>query len=281
MLSEELLAALPAAAQAPEGLEERLAQLVERARAAHPAVRLSPEWFCRELGRRAGTLDELESLAIEDVWLAAACARDDAGALAALDALLRDVCLGLPDTTAKGQEDVRQLVRERLLVAAGEEPARLSTYSGRGSLKAWLKVVALRVALNARRNKGDAEKSSELLDTMAAPASDPEAQYVRLRSSSDFRGAFEAAVGALEPRDRNLLRYYYVDGLGVERIGALYRVHAATASRWLSAARGKLLEGIREALRARLGLQETEIDSFVGAARSGLELSLHRILQGG
>ena len=40
------------------------------------------------------------------------------------------------------------------------------------------------------------------------------------------------AFAALESRERNLLRYALGDGLSVDAIGTLYRVHRATAARW-------------------------------------------------
>jgi transposase len=39
------------------------------------------------------------------------------------------------------------------------------------------------------------------------------------------------------------LRYHHVDGLNIDEIGAIYRVHRVTAFRWLEKAKEQLVRG--------------------------------------
>lgn len=61
-----------------------------------------------------------------------------------------------------------------------------------------------------------------------------------------------AAVAALAVRERALLRYSVVDGLTLDEIGAIYRAHKSSVSRWLTRARARLWQETRAALQTRL-----------------------------
>src|SRR4051794_10142792 len=68
-------------------LESRLAALVAQAAAAHPGVTIAPGAFVEHLGRVSGpewpaVSRLLAEAAVEDLYLAAACARGDAAAVA-------------------------------------------------------------------------------------------------------------------------------------------------------------------------------------------------------
>jgi RNA polymerase sigma-70 factor (ECF subfamily) len=99
------------------------------------------------------------------------------------------------------------------------------------------------------------------------------------RYRGDLREAFGAAIAALEPRDRTLLRQHYVDGLSLEALAALHGVHRATCARWLASARDDIMSGLRKRLRAALGLEQREIESAIELVRSQLDLSLSRHLR--
>lgn len=61
-------------------------------------------------------------------------------------------------------------------------------------------------------------------------------------------------------------------------LGPLHQVHRSTCARWIEAARAKVLRGVRSHLRARLGLDDAELDSAIAMVRSQLDLSLSRHL---
>jgi len=177
-------------------------------------------------------------------------------------------------------DDARQLVREQLLSPRPDGRRGIESYSGRGSLRGWLKVTVTRRLLRVlRRDRREVPISAdELFDAISSETDGPELVHLKDRYRDAFKRAFEDAIGGLTPQERNLLRYQFVDGLGSHEIGAVYGVHRATASRWLVLARESLLERTRASLRAELGVASSEIDSIVELVRSRIDLSLKRLL---
>ena len=76
-----------------------------------------------------------------------------------------------------------------------------------------------------------------------------------------------------------LLRYQLIDGLTIDEIGALSRVHRATAARWLATIRDGLVERTRELLGEALGVDSVEAASIVRMVQSQLDVSVIRHLQ--
>ena len=89
---------------------------------------------------------------------------------------------------------------------------------------------------------------------------DPEVEYMKRTYSNEFKAAFTEALTGLGPREQTLLRYHHVDGLNIDEIGAIYRVHRVTAFRWLEKAKEQLVRTTLEVLRARLKLPANELD---------------------
>jgi RNA polymerase sigma-70 factor (ECF subfamily) len=170
------------------------------------------------------------------------------------------------------------VVRHALLVAEPGAPARIAGYAGRGPLRAWVRATAIRAALKMNRKErpeGPAEESFLLGD---AAVVDPVLAGLRRRYAPEFRGAFEAALAALDSQERVLLRQHFVDGVGTEDLAALHGVHRVTMFRWLAKLRTKLLVRTRRELRARIGVDEAELDSIMRMVRSHVELTLERVL---
>lgn len=87
-----------------------------------------------------------------------------------------------------------------------------------------------------------------------------------------------AALASLSEELRALLRYSLLDGWNVDRIGALYGVHRATAARRVAVARDQLADAIRKDLSSRLSIPVDEVDSVVRLVQSRIDVSLSRIL---
>ena len=98
------------------------------------------------------------------------------------------------------------------------------------------------------------------------------------RCRGDLRAAFAVALGELEPRERTLLRQHYLDGLGIDALAPLHRVHRATCARWIEAAREKILRRVKSHLRDALDLPPSDLDSAIVLVQSQLDLSLSRHL---
>lgn len=255
-----------------------LEALLAASRAQWPSVKLEPGRFAAALRRHAP--DALDSVRGPDLYLATACLAGDAAALAALDvqviARIDKAVSGL-DASRAFLDEVQQLVRERLLVGAAP---RLAEYSGKGALVAWARTVALRLALNLRRDGGrETPQEDDALEAMPLQGRDLELDYVRAAHRADFTAAFADALASLEPKERNVLRLSVLDRLSVDQIGAIYGAHRATAARWINAARDALLERTRQNLAERLKLTGSELQSLLGALQSNLEISLNRMLR--
>jgi RNA polymerase sigma-70 factor, ECF subfamily len=270
-------------------LEAALDAAVAAVRAAFAGLPVDPASLATHLARAvpAASPDPVGALAglrLGELGLACACLLGDPVALETLDGLLAAEArraAGELRQPAWVADEVQQILRHRLLVADGAEPARLATYAGQGPLGRWLGVAATRAALNLVR---DGRRSAALDDArlagVAAPGDDPALELLRRRHRADFEAAVREAFASLSSaRDRNLLRLYYLDQVGLDRLGGLYKVHPSTISRWIAAVREQLFDETRRRLGVRLGLSDGELDSLLRVIRTDLDLTLSRILR--
>jgi RNA polymerase sigma-70 factor (ECF subfamily) len=288
-LAESFLSRVPhallPALRALPGLEEALAALVREAREAWPEVGMDARAFLAYVAERlpssGETREVLSSLRAEDCFLAFACVRGEARALDALDAhVLSQVGTWLPREAPALVDELRQLLRQRLLVPVDGAPPKLASYSGRGPLGQWVRAVALRLHIDLRRA---APRERPLEEAPVALAerlgADPELAFIRERHQEDFRVAFRAALGRLEARERNLLRLHHVHGLSMDAVSTTYQAPRSTVARWIARAREQLLALTREELTTRLGLTPDELDSLLRLVRSQLDVSLRLLMK--
>lgn len=263
-------------------LESTLGEVVASARSAWPAVELDSALFVRYLAERGEAdvdpRDALIKLKSDDLYLACACAfaRDD-GLRAFEETFVKDLERVVPNIDEATPDEVMQIVRTQLF---SPESTKIREYSGRGSLRSWLRIVATRVALQLRRKKRpEAPSDDQVFDALPTPEWDPELGMMKRKYRNELKESFAEAFGALDRRERNLLRQHLLDGLSIDALGALYQVHRATAARWVSAAREKVLKEAKKSLRKNLGINDDEFRSIVRLVRSQMDLSLHRLLQ--
>jgi RNA polymerase sigma-70 factor, ECF subfamily len=251
---------------------ELLQVLYTRGREMWPAVELDFEAFT---AFAASKLEDgpLEKLRGNELYLVAGCIAQIEQAIIALDAYyLSPIAARMArhGYDAAAADDALQALRLRLLVAEPGQVPRLARYNGRGSLAIWLRVVATRIAINARC-KQDREISDEI-DVLAAEPS-LELEVVRRRFGAEFPTAFRRAFEALSSRDRALLRYQVIERVGIDRVAAIYGIHRATAARWMAHARQSLSDGVRSVLQVRLRVSRDELDSVLRVVHSEFELS--------
>jgi len=274
-------------------LDRRLWAIVAEGRAAWPELGVDASAVVEFIARQA-TRDlaeaALDGLRPADLYLACACARHQPGAIAAFDRdYMREVDIALSRMRVGPPrlQDVKQLVRQRLFVGGGTAGAptsagKIAEYAGRGDLRRWVRSVAVRTCLNELR-KGKREilvDDDQLIAQHAIAADDPEIEYMKRTYAAEFRTAFGDALQQLGAREQTLLRYHHVDGLNIDEIGAIYRVHRVTAFRWLEKAKELLVRSTLDTLRARLQLPASELDSVLRMIRSQVHLSLVRHLGG-
>ncbi len=232
------------------------------------------------LERAPRSTSAVSALCLEDLYLACGCVDGQRAALVAFDAqLLPHIRPRLRRGSATPSEvtEWEQRLRVRLLVPEEGKAPRLATYSGKAPLTHWLRVAATRVALNARRGKvADGSLQHErLLRTDEAGA---EVALLRRRYQPEFSAAFKAALSGLSVRERTLLRLHVLDGVGIDSLAKMRRVHRSTAARWIAEIRAELLERTREELRGRLAAGRSTVDELMRLLRSQLDVSIGQFL---
>jgi RNA polymerase sigma-70 factor, ECF subfamily len=255
--------------------------VIDRARAAWPELDLDEAGFGAHVERCLADGGDVSALHAGDLWLAYGCSIGDDRAVAAFDReVLSQVglLLGRMQPTPMLVDEVRQALREKLLVAQPGARPRIADYAGRGPLQAWVRVAAVRTALDLLRAGGARTGGDVEPDDLATDATSPELDYLRERYAPQFKAAFQEALRALDSEQRNVLRLHVVEGLNIDEIGALFKVHRSTVARWIAGARQEVLAGARQRLRAELGLSAGEFDSLAGVVRSQLDLSVANIL---
>ena len=269
-------------------LEDLLAGLLDAGGRAHPDIDLPPERFLHHLADRLHDRESepvatvLGSMPGADLYLAAACAAGDDRAIAALcDATFPPMRASLAKLGADSAtiDETDQRLRIMLFVAEPEREPGICSYSGRGQLRSWIRSIGVRTCrrmMGAERH----ENAGPAADLDQIPIADhgPEISYLKEQYGAQFRAAFRQALTALTERERNILRQHYIDGLTIDQLGTLYRVHRATAARHVAGARRSLFDGTRERLVAELGIQSGEVDSIIRLVRSQLDISLHDFL---
>jgi RNA polymerase sigma-70 factor (ECF subfamily) len=180
---------------------------------------------------------------------------------------------------------LRQILLQKLLVDDGERGPKIASYSGHGELRGWVRVAAVRTLIDLVRG-GDDHKREQLtpddeLEMLRGTTASPELEYLKKRYEREFAAAAEAALQTLSARQRNLLRHQLLDGLTLEAIATLYRVHRVTVARWLAEAREELAVATRNQLTARLGASEAELESLARLVRSRIDISVRSLFASG
>jgi RNA polymerase sigma-70 factor, ECF subfamily len=172
--------------------------------------------------------------------------------------------------------EIRQQLRVRLFVRDGAAPPRIARYTGEVPLAAWVRVIALRLAFNAKRGRQEGMTSAAQAEGVALD--DPEIEYLRAQYREPFARAFEAALAELPKEDRTILRLYYLDGANIDGIGRIFQVHRATIARRLVRIRSDVLARARAVLAEQVGAELDEAGSVMGALAGEVDVTLSRVL---
>jgi RNA polymerase sigma-70 factor (ECF subfamily) len=247
-----------------------------------PGIVVSADELSRVIAESLNPGDEPPSHA-DELALATACLTGQTQALRYFD---RDYLASIGSavrrlvTASDEVEDVKQRLREHLLVGNSSTPPRLAAYRGRGSLRAWVEISAKREALMARRSEHARRGREDRTAAEVDPSSlaDPEIARMREHYGPSFREAFARGISALEARDRTLLRAYFVDRLSLDQLGAMLGVHRVTAWRHVLSARERFIEAIRNELRGALRTTASELESLMAVMGDEFHITLNRLL---
>lgn len=258
------------------------ARLYELARREWPTLEVDRGVFAAYVVTRC-VVSTLEDARVADLYLACACVLGAPGAAEAFErAYRRDLQLALSRVDVHGhdRDDVLQMLRERLLVGAHDEPPLIGQYGGRGSLGGWLRIVATRSALKIDRGerRREGREAAERDAGLGIVELDPELVHLKQLYVREFREAFDAALRGLNDRSKALLRQSIVQKLTVRQIAAFYDVHHATAARWINMARDELIQRTHAALAERLAIDDRSMEDILALIRSSVDLTVSRLL---
>ena len=264
-------------------LAEFLARLWQEGRARWPDLDVRPEDLVRFLARHLPIeiTDDAVRAALHGQELYLICAFA-AGVRAAHESLEAEymprvrLALFRLGTGQATSDDVCQELRERLLEMGRDASARRG-YSGRGSLSGWLTVCAVRMAWQRAPQKEQPLEDAQL-QILPSVEKDPETALLIHRYKDSFQTAFRAALALLSSRERNLLRYHFLWKLSVDQIARIYRIHRATAARWVSGAQERLSVETRHDFLARVPLHPDSLSRVLSLLHSQLSISLSTLL---
>lgn len=266
-------------------LEQVLSEQYREAATAWPTFTLSRERYAEHVAMRVSARSDepaervIRTMPAADLYLAAACNDGDPAALAAFrDAMvpaMRQV-LGKIGMPAAEIDEAIQHVLVMVFVGDGRPP-QIAEYGGRGTLRSWLRTIAVRTARRQLGLDATAASGDDEIDELPAAVAGPELEMLRTRYRDQVKQAFAAAFAALGERERNVLRQYYIDGLTIDQLAALYQVNRATTARWVAGARLSVVANTREHLVDKLGIAAGEADSIIRLVRSQLDVSVREI----
>jgi len=259
-------------------------QLYRRGQLRHPDIHVSLSDFATHLTScGAAEWAEIDAERAGDLYLSSAALAGDRGAIAALQRSCSPVVAGYLKPFAGRKAflaEVGQELWETLLVGLhGGEP-RLRRYSGRGSLGSFVGIAAQRIALMSVRRDEVHKRAAIRADAERSRiAGDAELAYIKRRYRATVERCIETALAELDDHSRMILRLYFADGVGLERLGRIYGVAASTISRRLASARRRVSARTRQLLAARLQLTADEADSLWNVLASQIDLSVSQLFR--
>jgi RNA polymerase sigma-70 factor, ECF subfamily len=266
-------------------LAARFGARTDAARQSWPGVYVELEPFARHVASVSNTEQDLESsldgLEVGDLYLACGCTLGVPAAVSAFDArhvaTLRAFVKEIDASPAR-LDELRQMLRERLLTPSAMGPPRIAHYSGRGPLSSWVKVAAQRLAISSMRGRKHEALAPDaaLAGQLAGP--DAELGALRGRYTESFAAALRTALEQAPRRDRLLLRLHLVDGMSLTRIAVAHGVSQSTVSRWLERARDDIRDRLQRELEQSLRLDAAEMASIARLVQSQLDISLATVL---
>jgi RNA polymerase sigma-70 factor (ECF subfamily) len=258
--------------------------------------------------------DFLRQIHADDLFMALACAGGDERAWWEFDhqnrAYMERVANHLASTEMDA-EDVIHTVYGELYgtrVVDGERVSKFATYSGRGSLRGWLRTVIWHSLVDLHRasadevsldemteNVGEGFTHSTFAESMKLGGEDEMIEKIaRDRYRKATVTAIENAFASLDSHEKLLLLYYHVENMKLREIAKIVensasplrdwfqrksstreknpesRIHESTIMRWLEKSYAKVLQIFRSELFSTHALSEEEVEICMQLATEDL-----------
>ncbi len=257
----------------PSSLVTELNTAIEEARAWGVTA---PEQHLRPWGSRLSSGADLTGVRWAELVLVEAAASGDQSAMAALDKLFLIPAVARVAQSYSHVEasDLTQAVRSRLYV--GEGVARLRAWRGQGALSAWLRTIAIRLALDAVV-PNDTEPNEAWLHALGAAQARPDVTAMDEQQWPILRAAFTEALSRLPRREKVALRLVVFQSLGADQVARIFHVAPSTARRWIDGARTAVVSWVRQTLTRTHGWPSSQVESVIGSSMTR-ELSFSGLL---
>lgn len=260
------------------------------------------------------TKDFFNQIQVDDLFMALACANGNERAWWEFDqqhrAYLERVARHLAKTEIDAQEVIDTVYVELYgtRVVDGERVSKFATYSGRGSLRGWLRTVIWHSLIDLHRashdevsldemteNVGEGSAHANFAETLSLGGEDEMIEYLaKERYRKATLTAIENAFSSLDAHEKLLLLYYHVENMKLREIARLVeneasplrgwfqrksatrekepssRIHESTIMRWLEKSYAKVLQIFRAELQSTHNLSAQEIEICMGLATQDL-----------
>src|SRR5262249_21361324 len=190
--------------------------------------------------------------------------------------------------------------------AGGARQSKFRTYTGRGTLRGWLRAVIWHALVDLYRQReaeipldqcAELNEGGDVVSTRTSVQASEELmleKIVRERYRVATVAALDQSLTQLEPHETLLLMYYHVDGLKLREIARIIesptspmrrwfkrsgpagskkrseRVHESTVMRWLEKAYRKVAQAFCAELQNKHGLKRAEIELCMAMATEDL-----------
>lgn len=254
----------------------------------------------------------LGQIQADDLFIALACANGNERAWWEFDQQHRSYLERVARHLAKTEMDAQEVIDHVYVelygtrVVDGERVSKFSTYSGRGSLRGWLRTVIWHSLVDLHRASHDEVSLDEMTENVGEGAAhanfaeavpDGEDQMMDHLARERYRKSTVDAIGAafssLDDHEKLLLLYYHVENLKLREIARMAesatsplrgwfqrrsstrekdpssRIHESTIMRWLEKSYGKVLQTFRAELQAK-GLKSEEMEICMELATQDL-----------
>ncbi len=255
----------------------------------------------------------LRSIQKDDLFMALGCANGSERAWWEFDQQHRSYLerisrhLASSDLNAREVVDMVYVELYGTRMVDGERVSKFGTYSGKGSIRGWLRTVIWHSLVDLHRASHDEVSLDEMTEnvgeghahsTFADDNLGGEEEMMNHLTHERFRNAtvasIDGAFSTLDDHEKLLLLYYHVDRLKLREIAKLVqsptsplrdwfqrkssareknprsRIHESTIMRWLEKTYKKVLSSFNEELKEKFKLKDEEIEICMELATKDL-----------